>query len=106
MTDKKKSAKVEEDETTLKIPNLYKRKCEYNGITVNKIIKDKVEVAIEEGKLQSVSPLFNLVPSLGGARSHPDQGLHGNPQRSELPTPQKNTALESKHRRLGSEVYL
>ncbi len=39
MADRKKPQKVEEDEFTPKIPGLYKRKCEANGIQICKIIK-------------------------------------------------------------------
>lgn len=39
MTEKKKAPKVEEDELTIKIPNLYKKKCEANGIQINKMLK-------------------------------------------------------------------
>jgi hypothetical protein len=51
MSDKKKPQKVEEDELTPKIPNLYKKKCEANGILFSKIIKDKLDAAVENGKL-------------------------------------------------------
>jgi hypothetical protein len=46
MTDKKKSQKVEEDEFTPKIPNQYKKKCDINGVTVCKQIKDRLDNAI------------------------------------------------------------
>lgn len=51
MAQKKKNAKVEEDETTLRLPLNYKRKCEANGLTVHKSLKERIDNAIEEGKL-------------------------------------------------------
>ena len=47
----KKPAKTEDDETTLKIPLLYKKKSDLNGLPPNKLIKDKIDEAIENGKL-------------------------------------------------------
>ena len=46
MSDNKKTAKVEEDEFTPKIPNVYKKKCEANGIVMSKAIKDRLDKAI------------------------------------------------------------
>jgi hypothetical protein len=42
MSEKKKSPKPEEDELTSRIPTFYKRKCELNGLTVNKALRDKL----------------------------------------------------------------
>ncbi len=50
MSEKKRS-KPEEDETTIKLPNTYKKKCDLNGVTPLKSIKAKLEMAAEEGKL-------------------------------------------------------
>ena len=47
----KKSPKTEDDETTNKIPPLYKKKSELNGINPNKLLKDKIDEALENGKL-------------------------------------------------------
>jgi hypothetical protein len=55
MTEKKKTAKPEEDESTIRLPLAYKRKCEHNGLQPLKIVKDKLDSAIEEGKLDTVT---------------------------------------------------
>ena len=54
MTEKKKAPKAEEDESTIRLPITYKRKCEYNGLTIHKTLKERVDQAIEEGKPESV----------------------------------------------------
>lgn len=48
MSSKKpsKASKAEEDETTLKIPNSLRKKCEYNGIVLAKNLKEKIDEAI------------------------------------------------------------
>ena len=47
----KKGSKTEEDETTCKIPILYKKKSEANGVNLHKLLKDKIDEAVENGKL-------------------------------------------------------
>lgn len=39
----KKPSKAEEDEATLKMPNVYRKKCDNNGIVPCKLIKDKID---------------------------------------------------------------
>lgn len=46
-----KGAKADEDETTLRIPGVLRKKCESNAIPPSKILKDKIDEAIENGKL-------------------------------------------------------
>ena len=54
MTEKKKTPKPEEDESTVRLPVFYKRRCEANGLLPLKGIRDKLDIAIEEGKLDKV----------------------------------------------------
>ena len=48
----KKPAKAEEDESTLKIPNCFRKKCEANSVVPCKALKEKIDDAIENGKLE------------------------------------------------------
>lgn len=48
----KKPSKAEQDESTLKIPNTFRKKCELNGVVPCKALKDKIDDAIENGRLQ------------------------------------------------------
>lgn len=47
----KKPSKAEEDESTLKIPSTFRKKCDLNGVVPSKALKDKAEEAVENGKL-------------------------------------------------------
>jgi len=52
MTDKKKVSQKgnDEDESTSNIMKFYRKKCDLNGVTVfSKILKEKVDRALEEG---------------------------------------------------------
>lgn len=57
MTQKKKTPKAEEDESTLRLPIVYKRKCEINGLAPHKMLKEKLDEAADEGKLDTVKLL-------------------------------------------------
>ncbi|EGR33938.1 hypothetical protein IMG5_030190 [Ichthyophthirius multifiliis] len=50
MGDKKgkKKGGGEEDESTLQLYRLYKKKCEFNGVPISKLFKEKLDYAIEE----------------------------------------------------------
>lgn len=64
MSSKKasKPAKAEEDETTIKIPNTMKKKCEFNGIVVVKGLKQKIDDAVENGKLETLQMWGEIGP--------------------------------------------
>ena len=57
MTQKKKTPKAEEDESTLRLPIVYKRKCEINGLAPHKMLKENLDEAADEGKLDTVKLL-------------------------------------------------
>jgi len=48
----KKPSKAVEDEATLKLPGLYRKKCDLNGVLPSKVLKDKIDEAIENGKME------------------------------------------------------
>ena len=58
MSEKKKGPKEEPDESTLKLLNVYRKKCDQNGVTQVKAIRDRIEAAVEDGKLESVTRLL------------------------------------------------
>lgn len=47
-----KKPKPEEDESTLKLPAVFRKKCEQNSIVPCKSLKDKIDDAVENGKLE------------------------------------------------------
>lgn len=48
----KKPAKAEEDESTLKLPNSFRKRCDQYSIVPCKALKDKIDDAVENGKLE------------------------------------------------------
>ena len=42
----KKPSKADEDESTLKLPNTFRKKCEMNSVVPCKSLKDKIDDAV------------------------------------------------------------
>lgn len=43
------------DESTLKLLNVYRKRCDANGVQQVKIVRDRLEAAAEDGKLDNVT---------------------------------------------------
>jgi hypothetical protein len=50
MSKPKKPAQ-DDDDSTMRLYNLYKRKCEFNNVPPSKLFREKVDAALEEGHM-------------------------------------------------------
>lgn len=49
MAEKKKKPEAEEDLSTEQLQRIYRTKCDFNGVPICKIMRDRVEQAVADG---------------------------------------------------------
>lgn len=49
MAEKKKKVEQEEDFSTEQLQRFYRKRCEYNGVPLSRILKERIDTAVTDG---------------------------------------------------------